>query len=285
LKTGDLIFFEEMGKLSSSIQKMEESSYSRVSMIVQLPGIDVPFLYDAPPFFLAQYQFSTNKKKLLEGRFITLDSYLQSGCFKKISIRKLCKNVQLEKQPSKFQFKTESPSGGGGNDGSSSNEPLLEEPTLVKEEEIVLEEEKIPKLDDLLTARPTFVQKKSVALFKESSTFFTARTKERNEHISLLYSYISFTKEKSDHRWEKIRKLQEIIKESGVDFGSTFVNISSLFSAEMIALSYSGMGLIKEDDPTRYSFYTVQKFLELEKLEKGYFLGPEIEIKPLKTFK
>jgi hypothetical protein len=279
LKTGDLIFFEEMGKLSSSIQKMEESSYSRVSMIVQLPGIDIPFLYDSPPFFLAQYQFSTNKKKLLEGRFISLDSYLQSGCFKKISIRKLCKNVQLEKQPSKV-FKTESPS------GASSNEPLLEEPVL--KEEIMLEEEKktsLPKTDELLTARPSFAQKKSVALFKESSTFFTARTKERNDHISLLYSYISLTKDKSDHRWEKIRKLHDTMKETGVDLGSTFVNISSLFSAEMIALSFSGMGLIKEDDPTRYSFYTVQKILELENLEKGYFLGPEIEIKPLKTFK
>ena len=304
-----------MGKISSCFEKIQESNFTRIAMVIQLPGIDIPFIYDSPPFYLAQYQSSTNKKKLLEGRFMNLDSFLQSGCFKRIVIRKLCKkkkeiskqNLQVEEKEGeeitviekeenklvsneKQEPKTPVPESENNSESTTTNVPLINlDYDDIKVKTIENEPHEEEQKDGFLTARA------AVPLSKKQTTLFSAYCFHQNnnshsfkeirgKNVTHLYAYICLTKDKHDFQWEKIKKFFELVKESKIEIGSTFINVSSLFSSEILALSYAALGFIHEDDPTRkyffiffilkfilqgYSYYTIQKFLELEELEKG----------------
>jgi len=78
LKTGDLVFFQEYGAMAGALEKLALCPYTRVAMVLMIPGINIPFIYDSPPFFMASYQVNKPIEKFLEGRVVTLESYLQT---------------------------------------------------------------------------------------------------------------------------------------------------------------------------------------------------------------
>eukprot|EP01080_Neovahlkampfia_damariscottae_P001248 gene1248-11337_t len=275
LKTGDLIFFEEMGKVSDCFERIQESHFTRVAMIIQLPGIDIPFIYDAPDFYLAQFQSQTNKKKLLEGRFMNLDSFIQSGCFKRIVIRKLCKKRKEKKEEEKKETepineeeikenKPESTRDSGCNsDQSNTNAPLI------KEEYDTIQIQNVQEPNDgFLTARPVEHLKKNqsskVLKTQSFNKSFNKSFKEiKEKNVTHLYAYICLTKEKNDFQWEKIQKFFQLVKDSKIEIGGSFINVSSLFSSEILALSYAALGFIHEDDPTRKCFLKLNISLQI----------------------
>lgn len=47
LKTGDIVLFSGQYNMSHLVEKLEESRWSHVAMVVRLPGYDEPLLYEA----------------------------------------------------------------------------------------------------------------------------------------------------------------------------------------------------------------------------------------------
>jgi hypothetical protein len=91
LSSGDLVFFEEVSEVAQCLQETYHIEYTHVGMVVRIAGIAIPFIYDIPPFYLAGYQAKKVSSKLLEGRLIALDTFISSGLFKRIMVRKLYK--------------------------------------------------------------------------------------------------------------------------------------------------------------------------------------------------
>ncbi|KAL9648148.1 hypothetical protein ABK040_007513 [Willaertia magna] len=86
LRTGDLIFFQRKDTIHTAIRRVWcGSKYSRVGIIVRLNNI--PFVYDISPYYL--HQKEEIREKILEGRMISLFSYLHSNPFTLVSVKRL----------------------------------------------------------------------------------------------------------------------------------------------------------------------------------------------------
>ncbi len=91
LRNGDLLFFRDETPIGKSALRLQGGNYSRVAMVVRLPGISNVFLLDASSWYLDQADIAECKSKTLQQRLQTLESVLMSGAFSRVAIRRLIK--------------------------------------------------------------------------------------------------------------------------------------------------------------------------------------------------
>lgn len=223
LSSGDLVFFSEVSEVAKVIQQFSGEEYTRVAMILRIPGISIPFIYDSPPFFVAHYESDKPRFKFIQGRLVTLDSFIQTGNFSKIMFRKLTKYG-----------------------GESFKNPTINRANISRTKSI------------FQTPRKNYNE------MNENS--------ENGSSHEKIYSHFQFEKE-GDEEWMMIREFFKEFKKS-YDFGQA-VDIGSLFSAKIVALTYKSLGLVDKE-----SGITVKSLRETKKFEKDYLLGPELEVKP-----
>lgn len=58
-------------------------------MVIKYPGVQKYFLYDIPPLLFARFELNKPRRKLIEGRIISLESFLQSGYYSRVVARRL----------------------------------------------------------------------------------------------------------------------------------------------------------------------------------------------------
>lgn len=225
LSSGDLIFFSEVSEIAETIKKISFEEYTRVAMILRVHGITIPFIYDAPPFFLAHYESDKPRYKLLQGRLITLDSFIQTGNFSKIMIRKLTKYG-----------------------GESFKNPTINRTNISR----------------------------TKSIFHSPRKHYDQVNEDEKQEMSSsekIYGHCTFEKE-GDEEWMMIKEFFKEFKKE-YEFGQ-HLDISSLFSAKIVALTYKSLGLIDKE-----TGITVKSLREVKKIEKDYLLGPELEMRPL----